>query len=493
MTSATATSRPLPVRPILGTVFRLGAPSVLESLLQSAVFLVDALMLARLANNQIYLAATAVTGVTLWRLSNTAGITQVGAGAYVARRWGETRFAEAGRALGHAISLGGLIGLVVAIAFWPFARGLFQLLQTEDPVLGVATSYFHIVLLSFPFRLAFFNMTGSMRAAGDTRTPMLLTLLMNALNIGMNYVLIFGHFGFPRMKMDGAAWGTTFSVIIGLGIGLILLHRGLTPRRVMEPPEDMPLALTGDQELEGDDLQLIPPAESSEGVLRIEADGFRIWMPNVTPTIMRVSWPAFWEEILVSIGFMVFLGMVASFGVEALAAHTATVRIESLSFTAGFGVAVATATMIGQALGARKIALASRLFSLNVVVTMVIMGVMGILFVVFPGWFLDWFDVQGNVRDIGLMLMFLIGLQQCFIGSAMTLSGGLRGAGDTLPPFLTQIVGTIGMRIGLGYLLGYKLGMGIAGVYWGTVFDWLMRTIVLVYFVWRGKWKHIDV
>jgi Na+-driven multidrug efflux pump len=227
--------------------------------------------------------------------------------------------------------------------------------------------------------------------------------------------------------------------------------------------------------------------------MRLPDEGFRLRLPVATGRILRVSVPACLEEILVSVGFLTFMGMIARFGTEVLAAHATAVRIEAMSFTAGWGVAVATATMVGQALGARQLPLARRLFGLNLTAAMTIMGLFGILFCVVPGWFVSWFLLGPGVESLGIALMFIIGIQQPFIGSTMVLAGGLRGAGDTVAPFLTQIAGTIGVRIGLGWFLAYPMGMGIFGVYWATFFDWLVRTLVLAAFVRTGRWERIKV
>src|SRR5690606_26590264 len=110
-------SPPLPPTPqLLRTVTRLGLPTVAENMLNSFIVLVDMLMLARLENNVLFIAATAITGISWWRLVNISGCTQVGASAYVARRWGEGDYEAAGRATAHALCLTMSVGTVVAVA-----------------------------------------------------------------------------------------------------------------------------------------------------------------------------------------------------------------------------------------------------------------------------------------------------------------------------------------------------------------------------------------
>ncbi|MBX3729405.1 MAG: MATE family efflux transporter [Candidatus Sumerlaeia bacterium] len=493
---ATAASPDLSVpsgRRMLGTVARLGAPSVLENFLSSAIILTDALMLARLENNTVFLAATALTGVCFWRIVNVFGCTQTGAGAYVSRRWGEERHEDASRALGHTMALGAILGLAAAALVWAFVPALFSMMGARDEVLRVSVTYFRILLLVMPVRLALLSMTACMRAAGDTRTPLLLMALMVVSNLVLNWLLIFGKLGFPRLEMDGAALASAASFVLGTSVGALLLRRGLRPRRLIARNVGTPIVYdpkTGDEEAAAN---LVPDPSAHAGVLAIKRGMLRPWLPGVTPTILRISRPALGEEMLYSVSFITYLAMVGHFGAHVLAAHSATVRIESLSFTAGWGVAVATGTMVGQALGAGQLGLARRLFSFNISLSMIAMGLLGIVFVSFPDFLLGLFRLSGESRDVGRMILYVLGFAQVPMAAAMCMQGGLRGAGDTLSPFLTQFAGVIGMRLGVGYLLTWPLGFGVMGIYYATALDWVTRALFLWWFLARGRWERIKV
>lgn len=482
-----------PTRALLKTVARLGGPSVLENLLTSGILLTDTLMLARLEPNNLYLAATGLTGVVYWRICNIAGCTQIGAGAYVARRWGEERFSDAGRALSHAALLAAGIGTVAAIAFWPIAAALFLALSNGDAaVTGTAVGYFSFLMAALPVRLALMSMTACMRAAGDTRTPLLLVVQMLVLNAFLNWVFVFGNLGAPRMLMNGSGMATAICYVAAFATAALMLRRGLKPRRLVSANRGAPVVLNPQTDAEEFDAAVVPTS-GNDGTLRFARDGFRLWFPKMTPSILRVSGNSLLEEILVAVGFLTYIGMLGRFGTDTIAAHGTAVRIESISYTTGWGIAVATSTMVGQALGARRIALARRLFTLNTSLAMMAMGFMGILFVAFPTWFLGWFDLEGDALRIGVMMMLILGLEQVFMASAMALTGGLRGAGDTFPAVITQLFGVIAMRLGGGWFLAFHLGWGFEGLYWATLMDWMMRTTVLGYFVWRGRWEKVSV
>jgi len=482
-----------PTRDLLKTVARLGGPSVLENLLTSGILLTDTLMLARLEPNTLYLAATGITGVVYWRVCNIAGCTQIGAGAYVARRWGEERFAEAGRATTYATLLAIAIGVVAMALVWPIAHVLFLTLTNHDEaVTRTATGYFGFLMAALPVRLALMSIAACMRAAGDTRTPLLLVVQMLVLNFFLNWVFVYGNLGAPRMLMNGSGLATAICYVLSFLTGALLLRRGLRPRRLVSANRGQPVVLNAQTDAEEFDAALVPTSDN-DGTLRFARGGMRLWFANMTPSILRVSGNSLLEEILVAIGFLTYIGMLGRFGTDTIAAHGSAVRIESISYTTGWGVAVATSTMVGQAMGARRLSLARRLFTLNTSLAVMAMGFMGILFVAMPAWFLGWFDLEGNALRIGVTMMLILGLEQMFMAAAMAMTGGLRGAGDTFPAVVTQLFGVIGMRLGMGWYLAFHLGWGFEGLYWATLFDWMMRSLVLGILVWRGKWQKARV
>lgn len=473
------TRQPQTVWSLLLTVVRLGTPAVIENLIVSAVLLTDALMLAQLPNNSLYLAAISVASIIYWRLVNLVGCTQIGSSALIARRWGEQRYADAGFALGHALVVSTLLGAAAAALIWPFIPALFGLLSNGDEnVVTVGVGYLSVLLVALPVRLILLTLSGGMRAAGDTKTPLLIMIVLVITNIIITYIFVFGKLGIPPLGFFGAALGTALSYCIAAILGIWLFKRGLRPRLIINhtrAAENPFHSLTNDP------------------LLRLNLMGVRPWFREITPSIFRISKSALGEEALVTVGFLTYIGMIGHFGREALAAHSATVRVEALSYTAGWGIALATSAMIGQTLGAKKIRLAVKLFALNTALAATLMGLMGIFFIVKAEWLLSFFNLEPAVLTIGVGLMVILGVEQVFMGAGMTLSGGLRGSGDTFPPFITQIMGVIGMRLGMGYLLAWPLGLGIYGLYWATVLDWMMRCFVYLYFIRRGGWKKIAV
>jgi putative MATE family efflux protein len=424
-------------------------------------------MLAQLG--EAALAAVGLSGVLLWRLRSLSGVLQIGVTAVAARRWGEGDQQAAGIVLSHAAVLGLLIGSL-ALLLIPITQPIFQLLNAEGDVLRFAAIYFQLVAISMPFRMASGNLTAVLRAAGDTRTPMLVTLAINLLNALLNYLLIFGKFGFPALGMMGAGISTLTAFMVEAGILWYLCQRGIRARLY---------------------------ASDSRGTLRFHPAGWRLWLPGLSNKLVRLSIPSVGEELAVSVGFLVFIAMIAGLGPDALAAHTSVARIESFSYMIGFGMAVAAASLTGQALGALQPDRAARLIVTNLVIVTVAMGGAGILMALLatPSLRLFFSPGAGSERllELALPIFLIAAIEQPLIGTSMVLAASLRGAGLTMAPFLSQMIGTIAIRVGLGWLLAFHLGWGLEGIYWATVADWGMRTLVLGIIAFRGTWKQVRV
>ncbi len=478
--------------PLARPALRLAIPSIVENLFHSAVYSVDVLMLGMLGERE--LAASSLTSMFLWRTTMVVASLQYGAAAFVARRWGAGEFAQARRAATHATLLAALLGALAAAVLIPLLPRVFTLLGAPAEVVPLATAFTTPILIVFPLVQMRTVLGATLRAAGDTLTPQLATLVVNVLNVAFNYVLIFGKLGVPAMGMPGAGIGTAGAISCGLMFLVWRSRRGVRPRRLFAPVEVVPAEEDLRQEPVAPMPVVVEGARARSGVFTFSARGMRLWIDGITAPILRVTRTALLEEVLVTAGFFGFIRLIAGMGTTSLAAHSAVSAIESFSYNAGAGFAVAAGTLVGQALGRRDQQLALRAMSLSLLMAAVTMGTFGILYCVAPQWFLRWFlpsDASPAFVWLAVQLLLVAAMEQPLLGATQTLGGSLRGAGDTLSPTIAQLVGTISVRLGLGWFLGVHLGWGGVGLYLATVIDWGVRAGFLAWCVWRGRWRRI--
>ena len=272
---------------LVRTIWALAWPVILTFLLESLVGLIDTLMVGRLGA-----AAVAAVGVGAQILSAVSvAMTAVGTGtlALVARHIGAREPAEANQVLRQSVIAAFGLSVIAIIPVIVFASEIVALFGVEAAVVEQGGAFVQLVMLSIPQSAILFVIGSGLRGAGDTRTPLIIGVMVNVLNIAGNYVLIFGKLGLPALGVRGSALATTIAFTAGTALGLLLLARG---RLVLQM-------------------------------------GWRGLRPH-SGTIRRVlviGYPAAGEQMIMQIGFFFYLAFAARYGTSAVAAYFIGVRI----------------------------------------------------------------------------------------------------------------------------------------------------------------------
>jgi putative MATE family efflux protein len=443
------------------TIFKLAVPAVLENLLGTAVLLADTLLIGRLGDPAA-LAAIGVSGSYIWIAQGVFMALGIGALAIVARAWGEGNIAEAKLAAGQSISLSLVLSVLLMGAMFLFAEPFLRMLVHDpDPamsehVVQLGTLYTHLILTTALLGWPRMVMSNLMRAAGDTRTPMLITLAINVVNIVLAAWLIFGGGPMPALGMAGAGIATAIALGLGGVASFIAMWRGWTPLKV-SPREMM------------------------------------VWHWPDVKRIWRLALPNIIESGIQRVGFITFIGIVSSLGTASMAAHQITNSIESFAFMPAWGLAIAASTLVGQSLGARRVDIAELATKRSAIFGVGAMIAMGALFVIFAPQMAGAFGAQADVLALASVAVALSALELPSLAFYMIYSGALRGAGDTRSPMIVSLIGSIVLRVSLVWLLAIGLGMGLAGVWIGTAMDWLGRAVLVYLLYRRGRWKQLKV
>jgi len=281
-------------------------------------------------------------------------------------------------------------------------------------------------------------------------------IVSNLVNVVFNYLMIYGHLGFPRLEVAGAAWATLLSRIVGCFMVLAFLTTGRFVITLHRHEDYRP---------------------RRETVARI----------------MRVGLPAAVEQFMMRGGQMFFVRIVASLGTVTYAAHQVALNVESLSFMPGWGFAAAATSLVGQGLGAKRPEWADRLARGALKYAMVIAVSMGVLFFTAGYPIASLYTNLPEVATASAMVLRLVALAQPFALTNFTLAGALRGAGDTKYTLLATAIGVWGIRLPVAYFLVVRANMGLLGAWIGMTLDMCVRAI-LVYARFRtGHWKRIRV
>ncbi len=440
---------------LVRNIIKLAVPAVLENLLWTMVFLADTILVGWLKDANA-LAAVSLGGMFIFILNSLFMAIAVSATALVARSWGAKEYERAKATAGQAYMLALLMAAVFVVLIYPLADDLFVLMGVEPEVVALGSVYVRLILttsfLGFPLMVA----NGIMRGAGDTRTPMLVTLAMNGWNVVAAYVLIFGVGPFPAWGVKGAGAATASARLLGGGLALGILLTGRT-------------------------------------YLRVELKRILLWDKELVGRIVRLSLPTTAEMVVMRTGSALFMRIISALGSVALAAHQVTVSIESLSFMPAFGLTAAATTLVGQSLGANDPDLAEASIRHTLILALGVMGSMAVVFVLFGRHIVVVFGATPEVLNLAGTVIRISALEQLPIAVLMVIAGSMRGAGDTRTPMYVTFAGVLLFRVALVYLFAIVFGWGLVGVWLGTAVDFAGRATFISILFRRGRWKQVRV
>jgi putative MATE family efflux protein len=407
------------------------------------------------------MAAMGVVGPVAHTITSVLSALSVGTIAIVARAWGEGDRAKQEREAAASLAVGFVLGAPLAVVGFfllpEFAR-IFPVPDAPD-VLGMAQGFLRYEGASLVFFCVYAAATGILRAAGRTAFAMVATLAANVLNIFLNWVLIYGNLGAPRMGVAGSALATASA----LAFECVLVVAYLSSRR-----SPIPLGVAS----------------------------FRAVTRESLARLVRVSIPAAIEPVILQSGFLIYNRIITELGVVAMAAHRAAITVESLTFMPGWGFAVAGSAVVGQFLGARRPDKAEAGFRASARISTYLMSTIGVLFlfaaVPLVRLFLRGPGAEPAVGAAALCLA-ISAFEQPFLALSMALGGALRGAGDTKSPVLVAVVGVWGVRVPLAWALAFPAGLGLTGIWLTMIADWAVRTAIFSTLFRRGRWKSIKL
>jgi multidrug resistance protein, MATE family len=407
-------NHPVDERRMRRRVLKLAAPVIGENLLQTMLGIVDTILVAGLGI--VALAGVGASLQVIFVLLAALSALSVGASVLVAHAVGAGNLAEAGRMARQAIVWSVLIAIPITLIGLPLTPALIGLFGLDAATAGVAADYLSVNLGAVAPLALMLLVSGVLRGAGDARTPMLVTLLANVINVALSYGLIYGVLGFPELGAVGSAWGTFFSRLVGAIILVAILLRG------------------------------------HNGV-RAWGGSWRPEVPAVRD-VLRIGLPAALEEVLVISAFAVLTPIVAVLGTAALAAHRVAINIISLSFLPGIGFGLAATALVGNALGAGRADEARAITRIAARWALIWMGGLGLVFLIFAEPLMRIFGDDPELIRSGAEAVRIVALVQILWALTFVYGGALRGTGDTRTPliitsammWLAVLLGFLGMR-----------------------------------------------
>jgi multidrug resistance protein, MATE family len=440
-------------------VLKLALPMVISSLSWTVMTFVDRIFLKWVSDDAMAAAfASAVVWFTL--LSLPLGICAY-ANTFVSQYYGDKQFRQIGPAVWQAIWIALILSPVILLAS-PLAPMIFAAAGHTPSIQAEEVRYFQALnwggggMLISQAAAAFYS------GRGKTGVIMVVDSLFAILNVALDYVWIFGLYGFPEDGILGAGYATSVAMWLK-AITYVLLILQSTHRR-----------------------------EYGTGLFRLDWQKWvRLWY---------YGGPSGLQMVLDVVGFSTFVVLVGRLGDTASAATSMAFSISTLAFMPIWGFGMAAGILVGQHLGENNPQLASRATWNSLAIGMGYMAVISLMYIIVPKWFLYWFfaggdqasGMDGDVGRLATTLLQFVAAYNLFDAMLTILANAVKGAGDTIFVLIVSLV----MALALAIFSWLAVEVWHSGIYecWAIIVGWvwILGVIYLIRFI-QGKWKKMRV
>jgi len=424
-------------RPMLSLAW----PVVVAELGWMAMGIVDTIMVGRIspeAIGAVGLGSTLFVALAIFGMGLLLGLDTL-----VSQCYGAGSIAECHRWLLQGLYLAVMVAAPVMAGAWELVR-VMPAWGLHPAVVAMCAPYLSIVSWSTLPLLVYAALRRYLQAMNLVRPVMIALVTANLLNAAINWVLIFGHLGFPALGTAGAAWATLISrVYLAVALaGVIAWHERNARVSLFATPLGMELV--------------------------------RLWR------LMRLGFPAA-IQLTAEVGvFAAATALAARLDPIALASHQIALNVASVSYMVPLGVASAGAVRVGQAIGRRDADAVSQAGWTALVIGVGFMAGAAVTMLVIPSQIIGLFTHDPAVLAIGISLLFVAALFQLFDGLQSVATGVLRGLGDTRTPMLSNLAAHWLLGLPIGYVLCFVAGWGVVGLWVGLSLGLIAVGIVLL-------------
>jgi putative MATE family efflux protein len=433
---------------LLAGLFTISLPIIASNLLQSVLEMVDLYFVGRLGAEAI--AGVAMSTTLIFVLATFVIGLVTATTAFISRHYGAEEFHVIGTIVEHALYIGFVFSIILAVIGHFFAKDLLLLMGANNAVATIGSSYLSLLFLGIFTMIELWIVTASFQSCGNSMTPMIVMVGVNILNMILNPLLIFGCGPITGYGVAGSALATILSRGAGLVVCLYLLIR-------YAPHFRLPLSWKIDYDL----------------IRRI----LSVAIPNSIQSGLRSS------------TFLVMMTLVAAYGTSAISGYGIAERLELIALMPGFAIATATAVIVGQNLGAGRPERAEEGVKLSLIFYGAIMMVISLVYYVFAEQILWFFDPSGASELVGASYFHALAPFYVIMAASIILSFAMNGAGDTKKPMYATFVSMILIQIPLAYFFSSYTGMGIAGIWTAIVAGIILQAALLGGMYRTGRWK----
>jgi putative MATE family efflux protein len=427
-------------------------PLMLSNILQSLSGTINSVFIGQMIGTHALASISTFFPVMFLLISFVIGLAS-GSSILIGQAWGAKNLRKIKEVTGTTLTVGFLMGCVVAVIGALFARDVMSLLGAPAEVLDMSAGYGRIVLMGMPGFFIFLIVTSMLRGVGDTVTPLFSLVLSILVGLFVTPALIQGWFGLPQLGVDSAA----VAFIAGFMVVLVFLLFWL---RFKQSP-------------------MAPDAELL-ACLRVDL--------KLLAVILKLGIPAGIAMIVASLSGLVIVGIVNRFGVDATAAYGAVNQVLSYIQFPAMSISIAASIFAAQAIGARRFDEVERVTRTALLMNLIITGGLVLLAYVGSEYLIRAFITDDGVVDVAERLLHIV-LWSCIVsGWGTTFSAVMRASGDVWIPTVLSLAAILCVEVPAALILSTIYGLD--GVWIGYTMSFsalLLLQATYYYIVWRKK------
>ncbi len=375
----------------------------------------------------------------------------IGGNALISRFIGQGRKRRASALLYSLVLLALGLSVVVSIGGYFGSYHFYAWMGATSAVVTQGGEYFKVISLGISLIFLDTLLYNALSAAGDTKSSLYIKLVSSGLNALMNYALIFGHFGFEALGVEGAAIATVIAYGFN-NVAYFILIKKMNSK-----------------------LDFLP-------IIRLKD----------IKRVLKVGYSAAIDRGASSLSFLFFVSIITAYGTAELAGYQVGLRVEGIAFMPGFGFAIAGMALVGQNIGAKDFQKAYDMGIISGRIAYVFMGSVGLVMILFPEYLVHFFTKDALTIAVASKYLILVGLAQIPLAIMFVYSAALRGAGATKTTLKVNLVSLWLFRLVPSYI-AYKMGAGVVVIFVIMNLETLIKGCIYWYIYSKREWLHTKV
>jgi len=442
--------------PILGSILKMGIPSMFGFLSQNIYSFVDTFWVSRLQEREAAVAGVTFFATIMWMFFSFNQLVGPGSVAIISRRYGEKEYDLAEKAIKETLALKLIFGVLFGIVGYFFVDKMLVLMGATGDALMLGIAYGRIMFIGMGIMYATYSIYTAMRGVANPQMAMILMIGSNVLNLVLDPFFMFGWFGLPAWGIRGAAIASITSFCITFAIGIYLFYGDRTNVR---------LHLFGKEKL----------ALTS------------MWK------IVKIGIPAWIGDIAFSSSRLIITPLIAAFGTSVVAAYGVGNQVTHFGIAILVGIGLGLSSLIGHTIGSGKLDRAKKTADHAVLLGISIMTVFGVIVFIFARQMMGLFFDSAETIGYGVTMLKIFALAFPFLGAFFMMEEVHVGVGMNSPAMVMNILYAWPLQVLPIYIFTQVMHLDVAAIWWTIGASFVVGTTLFYFYYRRGRWMTVSV